>query len=375
MHANNVIRDTSRALAVGYTATFSSTLVNNFRFGLTRQSQDNNGNENLPIVTFRTFDDLHPSVGSVSPTTSFTRKFHIPVYNWLDDVAWTRGKHTLQFGVNIRRITNTRATDLSNINFANTNPSYLNTPASSNGSLNPVNFGLKKVDPNNSAPYDNAIGNIIAVIAQVDGQYNRTAKGVDIPEGTLVPKNFRSWESNVHVQPTSHIRPTLTITAGLRYSLLQPVYETDGNQVSPNQDLNQYLGNRSAAMALGQTTDEIITYSPSGQANGKKPYWPWDYKDFGPRLAFAYAPNFKDGLLGALFGGSGKTSIRGGVGIVYDHFGATLVGTFDQNGSFCLKTMISKAAFLERLYGGAPFKGINNIPYSLPPLAAGPTGP
>src|SRR5260370_22923009 len=131
MPANNVIRDPSRAIAAGYTATFSSTLVNNFRFGLTRQSQDNNGNENLPIVTFRNFDDLHPSVGSVSPTTSFTRKFHIPVYNWLDDVSWTRGKHTLQFGVNIRRITNTRATHLSTITFAPSNPTSLNTPASS----------------------------------------------------------------------------------------------------------------------------------------------------------------------------------------------------------------------------------------------------
>jgi len=148
------------------------------------------------------------------------------------------------------------------------------------------------VDPTNSAPYDNAIGNIIGLIAQVDGQYNRTAKRDPIAEGTLVPKNFRSWESDFYVQDVWHIRPTLTITTGLRYSLLQPVYETNGNQVSPDQSLNQFVGDRARAMALGQTTDEEITYSPSGQANGKKPYWPWDYKNFGPRLAFAYAPNF-----------------------------------------------------------------------------------
>jgi hypothetical protein len=378
MPPNNVIRDTSRAIAAGYTATFSSTLVNNFRFGLTRQSQDNSGIENLPIVTFRNFDDLHPSVGSLSPTTSFTRKFHIPVYNWLDDVAWTRGKHTLQFGVNIRRITNTRASDLSNINFASTNPSYLNTPASSNGSLNPTNFGLETVDPNNSAPYDNAIGNIIGVIAQVNGQYNRTATGVPIAEGTLVPKNFHSWESDFYVQDVWHIRPTLTITAGLRYSLLQPVYETAGNQVSPDQSLNQFVSNRAQAMALGETTDEIITYSPSGQANGKKPYWPWDYKDLGPRFSFAYAPNSNDGLLGALFGGSGKTSIRGGFGIVYDHFGTALVDTFDQNGSFGLNTVISNAASVQTLDGGARFTGINDIPVSSldgPLLSPAPSGP
>jgi len=378
MPPNNVIRDTSKAVAVGYTAAFSSNVVNNFRFGLTRQAQDNLGIENLPIVTFRNYDDLHPSVGSVSPTTSFTRKFHIPVYNWLDDVAWTKGKHTLEFGVNIRRITNTRATDLSNINFASSNPSYLSTPASKNGSLNPTNFGFPSVDPSNAAPYDNAIGNIVGVIAQVDGQYNRTAKGVAIPEGELVPKNFRSWESDFYFQDVWHIRPTLTITAGLRYSLLQPVYETEGNQVSPDQNLNQFVSNRAAAMAVGQTSDEIVTYSPSGQANGKKPYWPWDYKDLGPRLSFAYAPNNNDGLLGALFGGSGKTSIRGGFGIVYDHFGTALVDTFDQNGSFGLNTVISNPASVQTLDGGARFTGLNNIPVSSldgPLLQPAPSGP
>ena len=360
--ANNIIRDTSRAIAAGYSATISNTLVNNFRFGLTRESQDNLGNEKLPLVTFRYFDDLHPSVASANP--SFTRKFHIPVYNWVDDVSWTRGRHTLQFGVNIRRITNSRATDQSNINFASTNPNYLNSQAVGNptGSLDPAAFGLKPVDPNNANPYNFAVANIVGLIAQVNGQYNRTAKGVDIPEGTLVQKDFRSWESDFYLQDVWHVRPTLTITAGLRYTLLQPAYELSGNQVSPDQDLNQFVSNRARAQAVGQTSDEIITYSPSGQANGKKPYWPWDYKDFGPRFAFAYAPNPSGGLWQSLFGGPGKTSIRGGFGIVYDHFGTALVDTFDLNGSFGLNTVISNPASVQTIDGAARFSGLNNIP-------------
>ena len=63
----NTVGDTSRAIAAGYTATITSTLVNNFRFGLTRQSQSNQGIEDGPNVTFRYLDDLHPSVASVSP--------------------------------------------------------------------------------------------------------------------------------------------------------------------------------------------------------------------------------------------------------------------------------------------------------------------
>ena len=376
----NIVKTTSRAIAVGYSAVFSSTLVNNLRFGLTRESQDNLGLANLPIVTFRYFDDLHPSVASVSPTASFTQKFHIPVYNWLDDLSWTKGKHTLQFGTNIRLITNSRATNQSNINYASTNPAYLFAQAAgSGGSLDPAAFGFPAVDPNNSNPYNYAVANIVGIIAQVNGQYNRTATTEPIPQGTLVPKNFRSLESDFYAQDSWHVRPTLTLTAGLRYSLLQPVYEQSGNQVSPNQNLNQFVNSRAQAMAMGQAYDQTISYSPSGQANGKAPFWPWDYKDLGPRISFAYAPNFTGGgLWQSLFGSSGKSSIRGGFAIVYDHFGQALVDTFDQNGSFGLNTVISNPASVQTIDGGARFTGLNNIPTSslngvlLQPAPSGP---
>jgi hypothetical protein len=374
-----IIRTTSRAIAAGYSATLSNTLVNNFRFGLTRESVGQQGEENGPNVTFRYFDDLHPSVGTASPSQSFTQDYHIPVYNWLDDVSWTKGKHTLQFGTNIRRITNSIATDVANVNFASTNPNYLAAqPAGGGGTLDPAcatdqaaanvpaycTWNFPAVDPNNANPYNYAVGNILGVIAEVTGQYNRTAKNVQIPQDTLVPKDFRSLESDVYFQDVWHLRPTLTITAGLRYTLLQPVYELSGNQVSPDQSLNAFVSQRAAAMNLGQTFDETITYSPSGQANGKKPFWPWDYKDLGPRLAFAWAPTGSEGLTRALFGGSGKTSIRGGFGIVYDHFGTALVDTFDHNGAFGLSTVVSNPASIQTIDGGARYSGPGVIPTS-----------
>jgi|HubBroStandDraft_2_1064218.scaffolds.fasta_scaffold00270_17 hypothetical protein len=361
---NNVIRDTSRAIAAGYTATISPTITNSLRFGLTRQSQDNLGIENGPNISFRYLDDLHPSVNSISPSTSYTTKFHIPVYNWLDDLTWTKGKHTLQFGTNIRRITNARATDIANINYANTNPNYLAAqPAGSGGSMDPAAFGFPAVDPNNANPYNYSAVNLLGLITNVTGQYNRTAQNVAIPQNTLVPKNFRSWESDFYVQDSWKVTPNFTLTVGLRYSLLEPVYETNGNQVSPNQSLNAFVNSRAAAMQQGQTYDETITYSPSGQANGKQPYWPWDYKDLGPRFAFAYSPNpSSEGLWKALFGGPGKTSIRGGFGIVYDHFGTGLVDTFDQNGSFGLNTVVSNPASVQTVDGSARFTGPGQIP-------------
>jgi hypothetical protein len=363
----NTIRDTSRAIAVGYTAVLSSTLVNSFRYGLTRQSRDNLGIENGSYVNFRFWDDLHPSVGSVSPSTSFTTKFHIPVHNFLDDVTWTHGKHTLQFGTNVRLITNTRATDAANITYASTNPFWLaGGAAGSGGSLDPGAFGFPSVDPNNSITYDIAVVNLVGLIPEVVAQYNRTVKNEQIPQGALVPKNFRSWETDFYAQDSWHITPNLTITAGLRYSLLQPVYETNGNQVSPTFDLNQFVNERAAAQLQGQSVDRIISYAPSGQANGKPPLWPWDYKNLGPRIALAYAPHPSGGLLRSVFGGPGKSSIRAGFGIVYDHYGQGLVDTFDQNGSFGLATVVTNPASIQTIDGSVRFTGTQNIPLSSP---------
>ena len=39
--------------------------------------------------------------------------------------------------------------------------------------------------------------------------------------------------------------------------------------------------------------------------------------DFSPRLGLAYSPNFSDGVLGKIFGGPGKTSIRMASGLYY----------------------------------------------------------
>jgi hypothetical protein len=361
--AANVIRDTSRAIAVGYTGVLSSTVVNSFHYGLTRQSQDNLGIENGPIVTFRGIDDLHPGVSSLSPETSFTTKFHIPVHNWTDDITWTRGKHTLQFGTNIRLINNVRASDIANFNAASTNPVWLQqTPAGSGGSLDPGAFGFPAVDPNNSQVYDNAVVNLVGLIPLVTSSFNRTANNVQIPQGTLVPKDFRSWEFDWYAQDSWHLTPNLTITAGLRYSILEPPYETSGNQVQPDISLNQFVNTRASLMEQGLSSVQTIGYSPSGQANGKSPFWPYDYKDLGPRLSVAYSPNPSGGLLRSIFGGAGKSSIRAGYGIAYDHFGEGLLDTYDQNGALGLTTVATNAASVQTVDGSARFTGLNNIP-------------
>ncbi|HXJ15506.1 MAG TPA: hypothetical protein VNH19_24800, partial [Candidatus Limnocylindrales bacterium] len=44
---------------------------------------------------------------------------------------------------------------------------------------------------------------------------------------------------------------------------------------------------------------------------------PTKYNNFGPRLGLAYSPGFSDGILGKIFGGPGKSSIRASYGLYY----------------------------------------------------------
>ncbi len=44
---------------------------------------------------------------------------------------------------------------------------------------------------------------------------------------------------------------------------------------------------------------------------------PTRYNNFGPRIGLAYSPSFSDGVLGKVFGGPGKTSIRASYGMYY----------------------------------------------------------
>jgi hypothetical protein len=341
-----ITRDHSKGLAVGYTAVLKPTLVNSFRYGYIRQDQTEQGLQTTPIVEFRIFDDLVP----LTPT----RAFQFPVHNWVDDVSWTKGKHTLQFGTNVRLINNIRSSNLTSYSNASLNPGFLTVqPTSTKGSLDPTcktdqptppafcTWSFPEVDGNNTAIYNNSISSLTGLITQGNANYNFTKTGDLLGEGVPVPRHFRAWESEWYFQDSWRIKSNLTITAGLRYSLLQPPYETTGTQAAPDISLHDLVDQRARAMQLGQVVNPLMTFNLSGQANGKKPYWDWDYKNLGPRLAIAYSPSATGGLWGALFGGPGKTSIRAGFGIVYDHFGESVVDSFDQTGTFGLTTAIS----------------------------------
>lgn len=340
--ASAVERDNNKGVAAGYTAMLSNALVNDLRYGYVRQGGGITGLSNQQHVVLRGIDDAQ----SYSRNSSVI----VPVHNLMDDVSWTHGNHTVQFGGNFRRVDVLHHNDTNSFSTASTNPSWIVNAgyANSGNAFDPGAYpGI-----NGGAPvagfwannYDYPIGALVGIVSEVDATYNRNHAGDTLPQGSYISRHYRDNEGEFYLQDTWRIRPNLTITGGLRYSLLQPPYETNGLQVQPTLDIGNWYKSRWTNMLQGQVFNDLMTFNLSGKANNAKPYWGWDYKDFAPRLAFAYSPNFDHSFMHALFGSNGKSSIRGGYGMYYDHFGEGIINTFDQYGSFGLTTTISNPA-------------------------------
>jgi hypothetical protein len=356
----------AKSLAVGYTAVLSQTLINNFRYGFTRQAVNQIGAGNVTYVILRGLDNP-------GGQSNDSYKVAVPVHNFIDDLSWTRGKHAFQFGANFRMIGNIKNSTLTSFSDASTNASWLDVSGIANKglSLDPgatqfASLNLPAVDTGFNNSYDYPVMALTGIISEVDKRYNFTTSGVTLPDGAPNLRHFLNHEFESYVQDSWRARPNLTITYGLRWTFLQPPYEVNGVQVAPTTSLNRWFKERAQTMVTGQPFNQPISFDLSGQANNGNPYWQDDFKNFAPRFAVAYSPGFNDGWLGHLFGGPGRSSIRMGAGMYYDHFGEGIVNAFDQDGSFGLSTLLTNTGGVQDV-DTAPRMGPTNSLYTLPP--------
>ena len=351
--ANHFLTDNSKGIAGGYTALLKPTLINNFRYAFIRQGVGNSGLNDQPFNRLRGLSDV---VG-LTPTILT----NVPVNNFIDDVTWTKGRHTIQFGTNWRFIRNNRQSNAQNLsegyeNLYWMNPSFI---AGEQTSLDPsIDPSYPVVDDSFGTSYSFAAMQQMGIMSQIYSTTNQDKNANLIPSGALVPRHFRNYEGEMYLQDKWNVTPDLTLTAGVRYSLLQPPYEASGNEVSPTVNMHQWFTNRWKNALTGNVMQPDLTFDLSGQANGKKPYWAWNYKNFAPRLALAYSPHAASGFMHTLFGDAGKTSIRAGYGLYFDHFGEGVVNTFDRQGSWGLTTTISNPAGVNTVDSSPRFTGL-----------------
>jgi hypothetical protein len=327
--------DNSRGLAGRYTAILAPHLVNVFNYGYTRLGTASTGNNTvIPSLYFTAPIATPRAAQRVAPTTNIT-----------DDMTWTKGRHTITFGVNFH------ASENDNLSFGN-EPSYSfskNTLLGLGGDIatDVTNYLAPTYGANialsSSTNVANAFGALFGMLNNFGATYHYNSKGVAIPFGSPTTTAFEAHEYEGYVQDVFKFKRNITITAGLRYSIFGVPYEINGLQVVPQTNLNQFFADRAYAAANGISnatlSTSLLSYTLGGPVNHGAGFYATDKNDWAPRLALAYSPD--SGTLVEKIMGKGSV-FRAGAGIVYDHYGTAMAQSFAANGSPGLATTVAQ---------------------------------
>jgi hypothetical protein len=358
---SSVLIDNSKGIAGGDTWTISPNMVNDIRYGYIRQGFGNSGIGSGDYVDFR----------FISTATSESRNTitSIPVNNIVDNLNWTKGHHNIQFGGNWRLVHQNHESDALSFNSASSNPSGLGCPGGCAIVPSPATIGLDKVSGGFSNSYLDAYANLVGTVSQVTNNYNyavsSATSGALLADGAFIDRHFKANEYEWYLQDSWRVKPNLTITFGIRHTILQTPWETKGQQVAPTIDTHAWFQQRAAAAAKGQVYEPDFTFAPTGPFYNKPGFWPKSKNNFAPRFALAYSPD-------------NKTSIRAGAGMYYDHYGQSLINIFDQQGAFGLSSSVTNPLGQKSTETAARFTDRHTLPFSngtAPPSQAFPFTP
>jgi hypothetical protein len=349
----SVTLNNSKGMAMGYTAVIRPNLISTFNYGFTRQGTETTGVLSGNYASFR-------SLSTIFPTTTGSVRL-IPVNGVTENIAWTHGAHDVRIGA-VARFISTGTRSYSN-SFSNT---------SSNVSwLLGTGKDLQPSDLLSSfrTAFTDAMAAMVGIQAQGTAHYNYNVDGSVVPTGAPTARTFNNEEYEWFIQDTWKVNRGLTVTAGLRHSLMPPIYEANGQQTSTNVSIGDWFYTRAALANVGQPQSlaPTITYIAPSDPNFRELY-PNHLKNFAPRLALAYSPQATSGWQKWLFGGPGKTSIRLGGGMFYDLFGQPLAQTYAAS-AFGLSTSLSNAASSVTSITAPRYTGFYTPPAALFPAA------
>jgi hypothetical protein len=386
-----VAQSDNYAYVIGHTWTINNSMINQFNYGVTRQRFATTALYN-PLG-----DTNYSAFGPISaPYESQSDQFrHISVPVFRDDFTYVRGGHTFQAGGAFKPIS--ILSSLGN--------SYDFVSLGLGGGITSLNPALRPSDilqdPANFAnsDWDAALPFALGRYASVGTNYNYNSKLDSLPVGTPSLRHYRALETETYVQDSWKARNDLTVSYGLRYSYYSVPYETNGLEALTNLSFAQYMIPRiqlglqgagacgdtypacpSSGVAPGQPQQ---SFALGGKANHAPGYYHPDWRDFAPRLGFAYNPSFKDGLLGQLLGDR-KTVIRAGAGIAYDHPAVDSVQFVQNQLAAVFTTQVStpfptntSGTIAQGLAAGPFFNTLGEVPSGLaaPPIINLPDSP
>jgi hypothetical protein len=202
-----------------------------------------------------------PTLNTFQPNTT---------YMVSDVFSKSQGKHTWKLGGEFRYL------QVNERNFANPNGGF-----TFDGTVTGADFAdfLLGATSTTSAPYTQAAEQFLDSRTRYGGAFAQD-----------------SWK----------VKSNLTLNLGLRWEVSMPWYDTQGKIQTFNP------GEQSTLFPLAPPG---LVFP--GDPGIPKTLAPTKYNNIGPRLGLAYSPGFSDGILGKIFGGPGKSSIRAAYGLYY----------------------------------------------------------
>lgn len=249
-----------------------------------------------------------------------------------DDLSYLRGSHFLQFGGSYQR----------NFDFYTRNDNGIATDASlvyqiGNGSgISMGSAYLPAGIPSSQVTnWSNLYAEVLGLVSQPQVMYTRSGNQLNLnPIGDPISIHAIVPSYNLYLTDSWRLRPSFTLNYGLGYQIEMPPYELEGKQVqlvdtSDNPiSLQQFLQRKQAAALAGGVYEPTVGFAitPNVAGGPKYPFHPF-YGEFSPRVAAAWNPNFRNGVLHKIFG-DGTTVIRGGYSRIYGRLnGGRVVGS------------------------------------------------
>ena len=330
---HTLIDDNSKGITVGDTWTITPRLINDIRYGYVRQGYADSGVGKGDYVDFRFLD----------APTSETRSTHHQ-----HSGQQYRRQLELDQGQSHPRVRRELAPD---------SPEPLlrrhllerrhHQSLLASAAILPIraSSACPRCDSGFANSYEIAFANLVGTVPQITDIFNykltSATAGSALAEGAFIDRHFKANEFEWYAQDAWRIKPNLTITFGLRHTLLQTPYETSGQEVTPTIDTHTWYLQREAAAQQGQIYEADLSSLPPATSTASPASGRCRRTTLLRASAIAYSPDT-------------KTSIRVGAGIYYDHYGEALVNTFDQNGSFGMSSSISNPAGVYGIEGTAP---------------------
>jgi hypothetical protein len=335
--------DNAKGLAVGYTFTPTSKIVNDLHYGYVRDGNSTAGPGEFQgdFVTVRFY----------SQPTSQTRAYTsgVPVNNIIDNLNWIKGNHAISLGGNWRGIMNNYAGNANSFSGASTDPYWMGGNAP-----DPTTLGLPAVGSGFLNSYLIAYSTLVGTVPQFNGQYNYAISSPTaatlLADGTPYARHFRTNEFEYYAQDSWHLRPNLMLIFGLRHTILQTPYETKGQQLGPTIDMDAWYKKRGEEAAQGIVYEPSFGFTPNGKVNHAPAFWPKQKLNIAPRLSVVWSPN-------------ATTSVRAGAGMYFDHYGESLVQSWDQTGgAFGLSATLQNPASVYTTETAPRFTGPHDLP-------------